>query len=235
MSQEMGVSRDGLVSQAVFMLGRLNGYVIPGKASAAPGAAMASAPVAPRVAPNARPTGMIAKPVATPVAPPKRPPPDPLEEDEPLPESSGSDDLPQDEAGNPFEDSNMGSAPSGGEEDEAPPPPEEDDAEVSPAVRKSAGPALTLIMVGREPFRVHGDTMVLGRGKHCDFVIESNRVSREHARLSREGSDWTIEDLGSSNGTFYGSSKEKITRRKIKDGDEYTFGTEKVKMSVRAR
>ena len=90
-------------------------------------------------------------------------------------------------------------------------------------------------MVGRDPYRVPGDTMVIGRGKHCDFVIESNRVSREHARLSRDGNEWTLEDLNSSNGTFFGTSKEKVTRRKIKDGDEFTFGTEKVKMSVRAR
>src|SRR5689334_25180158 len=31
MAKEMGVARDSLVSQAVFTLARLNGYVIPGK------------------------------------------------------------------------------------------------------------------------------------------------------------------------------------------------------------
>jgi hypothetical protein len=230
MSQEMGVPRDGLISQAVFMLGRLNGYVIPGKTSATadlrtPAPATAARPE------SRRPTGMMPKPGLA-AGPPRKPPPDP-HDDEPLPD--GADEgLPQDEDGNPFEDSNLAASPSGEEEQ---PPQEEEEPEVSPPPRKggATGTMLTLIMVGRDPYRVPGDSMVLGRGKHCDFVIESNRVSREHARLTRDGADWLLEDLNSSNGTFYGTSKEKVSRRKIKDGDEFTFGTEKVKMSVRAR
>src|SRR3954451_18983931 len=37
MAKEMGVARDSLVSQAVFTLARLNGYVIPGKVVLAQG------------------------------------------------------------------------------------------------------------------------------------------------------------------------------------------------------
>jgi pSer/pThr/pTyr-binding forkhead associated (FHA) protein len=58
-------------------------------------------------------------------------------------------------------------------------------------------------------------------------------VSREHARISRDGGDFVLEDLNSSNGTFFGAAKEKVTRpKKIKDGDEFTFGTEKVKFRI---
>jgi pSer/pThr/pTyr-binding forkhead associated (FHA) protein len=90
-----------------------------------------------------------------------------------------------------------------------------------------------VVMAGREPFKLTAESMLIGRGKHCDFVIESNRVSREHARISREANgDFLLEDLNSSNGTFYGASKEKISRRKVKDGDEFTFGTEKVKLRI---
>jgi pSer/pThr/pTyr-binding forkhead associated (FHA) protein len=64
-------------------------------------------------------------------------------------------------------------------------------------------------------------------------VIESNRVSREHCRIAREGADYVLEDLNSSNGTFFGPSKEKVTRRKIKDGDEFTLGTEKIRFQIR--
>jgi pSer/pThr/pTyr-binding forkhead associated (FHA) protein len=42
-----------------------------------------------------------------------------------------------------------------------------------------------------------------------------------------------LEDLNSSNGTFYGPAKEKISKRKIKDGDEFTLGTEKIKFQIR--
>jgi pSer/pThr/pTyr-binding forkhead associated (FHA) protein len=78
-----------------------------------------------------------------------------------------------------------------------------------------------------------GDSFTIGRGKSCDFVIDSNRVSREHVRILREGSEFVLEDLNSSNGTFYGPAKEKITRRKIKDGDEFTLGTEKIRFQIR--
>ena len=234
MSLEMGVPRDGLISQAVFMLGRLNGYVIPGKTSATGYLKPTPHSSIPVLKPSTgRPTGMMPKPpvASTPMG--RKPD---LLEDEPLPEESPPDDggLPPDEEGNPFEDSNVDPSPSG---EEPVPPQEEEEPELSPPPARKApsAPSLTLIMVGRDPYRVPGDTMVIGRGKHCDFVIESNRVSREHARLSRDGNEWTLEDLNSSNGTFFGTSKEKVTRRKIKDGDEFTFGTEKVKMSVRAR
>ena len=78
-----------------------------------------------------------------------------------------------------------------------------------------------------------GDVFTIGRGKSCEFVIDSNRVSREHVRILREGPDFVLEDLGSSNGTFFGPSKEKISKRKIKDGDEFTLGTEKIKFQIR--
>jgi pSer/pThr/pTyr-binding forkhead associated (FHA) protein len=96
--------------------------------------------------------------------------------------------------------------------------------------------SLVLTMPNRDPYKMTGDVTTIGRGKSCEFVIESNRVSREHARITREGGDFVLEDLGSSNGTFFGPNKEKLAAnrpRKLKDGDEFTFGTEKVKFTVR--
>ena len=42
--------------------------------------------------------------------------------------------------------------------------------------------------------------LILGRSKQCDLVLNDNRVSRNHARIYRMGSQWFIEDLGSTNG-----------------------------------
>lgn len=42
---------------------------------------------------------------------------------------------------------------------------------------------------------------VLGRDPGCDVVLDSSKVSRRHARLTLNFSEWLIEDLGSSNGT----------------------------------
>jgi sigma-B regulation protein RsbU (phosphoserine phosphatase) len=48
---------------------------------------------------------------------------------------------------------------------------------------------------------------VLGRLPECDIQIESNMVSRKHARVFSKGTDFLIEDLGSGNGTFVNGQK----------------------------
>jgi pSer/pThr/pTyr-binding forkhead associated (FHA) protein len=58
-------------------------------------------------------------------------------------------------------------------------------------------------------------------------------VSRKHAVIHRSGSDYTVEDMGSTNGTFV--NKKKIAPhapQAIKPGDEVRFG--KLALSVQA-
>ena len=43
---------------------------------------------------------------------------------------------------------------------------------------------------------------VIGRRSDCQIFVPDMRVSRQHARLWRQGEDWALEDLGSNNGTF---------------------------------
>ena len=45
----------------------------------------------------------------------------------------------------------------------------------------------------------------IGRSSDCGLVLTSRGVSRQHARASRAGTQVTIEDLGSHNGTFLNS------------------------------
>jgi hypothetical protein len=47
-----------------------------------------------------------------------------------------------------------------------------------------------------------GDLIVIGRAVENDVVITSKRVSREHARVRRDGWRVMLEDMGSTNGTF---------------------------------
>jgi pSer/pThr/pTyr-binding forkhead associated (FHA) protein len=213
MSSEMGVATDALVSQAVFTLARLNGFVVPGRMGASAAAPAARAAGTQSAPPSLKPAA--GKP------PPRRPEPEPEPE------------LPPEEEGNPFDEPEPPpeEAPSDAPADDFPDEPEPD--LVPPPRPVTKGPSLTVIMAGRDPYRMTGDVFTIGRGKSCDFVIESNRVSREHVRVTREGADFFLEDLNSSNGTFFGPSKEKVTRRKIKDGDEFTLGTEKIKFQIR--
>jgi len=100
-------------------------------------------------------------------------------------------------------------------------PPEPD-----PTPSPPPGRVLVLVADGRELERVQKDRFVIGRGKHCDLIINSGKVSREHAAIVRSGADWFIEDLGSSNGTWF--DKRRISRRQIQDGDEYYICAEKL-------
>ncbi|RNI21140.1 FHA domain-containing protein [Flexivirga caeni] len=52
-----------------------------------------------------------------------------------------------------------------------------------------------------------GRTIVVGRGLDCDLVITDALASRRHAELRLDGTQLTITDLGSSNGTFLDGSR----------------------------
>ncbi len=49
-------------------------------------------------------------------------------------------------------------------------------------------------------FPLAGESMTLGRDPTTDITIDSDAVSRRHARLDRRDSGWDITDLGSTNG-----------------------------------
>ncbi|HVN53487.1 MAG TPA: FHA domain-containing protein [Anaerolineaceae bacterium] len=64
--------------------------------------------------------------------------------------------------------------------------------------------------------------MIIGRDPACDIIIESPAVSRRHARIEVQGDRVTLEDLGSSNGTFIGV--ERITNQaELKPGDQFSI------------
>jgi hypothetical protein len=52
------------------------------------------------------------------------------------------------------------------------------------------------------PFPLGKDVIIIGRSPDNDIAIDDAEVSRHHARLTRRGNDWILEDLGSRNGTF---------------------------------
>jgi hypothetical protein len=46
-----------------------------------------------------------------------------------------------------------------------------------------------------------GHCFTIGRDGSCDLILADVTVSRRHARLERNGTDWLLQDLGSTNGT----------------------------------
>ena len=63
----------------------------------------------------------------------------------------------------------------------------------------------------------------IGRAEDADLVLEDAGISRHHARIGDEAGIVTIEDLGSSNGTFVNGEPVE-GRRPLRDGDEIQVG-----------
>ena len=49
--------------------------------------------------------------------------------------------------------------------------------------------------------------VLLGRNPECTLVLDDDFASGRHARIFLRDTGWLVEDLGSTNGTFLGSSK----------------------------
>ena len=232
MASQMGSERDALINQAMFMFARLNGFIESDKSAPSAGAGPAAKANGGR--PNPAPA-RAAPPVLAPVKEPMRRPDPPSQklDDDPVRREVAervletAAELERLIKGKNNQSQNM--------DDSVPEAPADDDmggVDVEePSNDSGAGPALYLMAEGGELDRIAKDRFVIGRGKHCDFVINSGKVSREHAVILRDGGEFFIEDLGSSNGTWF--NKQRIKRRKVEDGDEYFICSEKVKLVFR--
>ncbi|MFZ5440532.1 MAG: FHA domain-containing protein [Myxococcota bacterium] len=234
MANQMGSDRDALINQAMFMFARLNGFLdsAGGASASAVGGAVKPAPAAaaaPRPAPApARPAAPAAPPMLKPVA--QQPASGAMDDDPVRREVQERVLETAAELERLIKSKNQNNAP----------PPEQSmesedgggDVDVDMGGAEAGGaPALYMMLEGGELDRIAKERFVIGRGKHCDFVINSGKVSREHAVIVRDGGEFFLEDLGSSNGTWF--NKQRIKRRKIEDGDEYFICSEKVKFVYR--
>jgi len=64
-----------------------------------------------------------------------------------------------------------------------------------------------------------GDSAVLGRHPDCDVVLDVGAVSRQHARITKSGDDYLVEDLQSRNGTFLNGARVE-GQAKLSENDE---------------
>jgi EAL domain-containing protein (putative c-di-GMP-specific phosphodiesterase class I) len=72
------------------------------------------------------------------------------------------------------------------------------------------GEAPHRILLDQVPFRI-------GRSMTAHYVIYSRQVSKEHTEIVREGKDFRIRDLGSTNGTFVNG--QRIAESALSNGD----------------
>ncbi len=98
-------------------------------------------------------------------------------------------------------------------------------AHMAPA--RPAAPARPLArlvdVVTGDTYELTSARATVGRERSvADVVLRDPNVSRRHAELTFTGSDWSIEDLNSTNGTMV--NNRRITRCPLRNGDVLTFG-----------
>ena len=78
-------------------------------------------------------------------------------------------------------------------------------------------------VVSGESHAITSAQVTIGRERSVsDIALRDPNVSRRHAQLTFTGSDWSIEDLNSTNGTLV--NNRRITRCPLRNGDLLTFG-----------
>lgn len=105
------------------------------------------------------------------------------------------------------------------------------DSEFSAEAHQGAVDALTpgsaLLVVKRGPnagsrFLLDQDVTTAGRHPDSDIFLDDVTVSRRHAEFRREGSGYTVHDVGSLNGTYV--NRERIDAAPLSGGDEVQIG-----------
>ncbi|MBE7186754.1 FHA domain-containing protein [Jatrophihabitans endophyticus] len=110
-------------------------------------------------------------------------------------------------------------------------PGSDSDTEFSAEAHQGAVDALTpgsaLLVVKRGPnagsrFLLDQDVTSAGRHPDSDIFLDDVTVSRRHAEFRREGSGYTVHDVGSLNGSYV--NRERIDAAPLSGGDEVQIG-----------
>ncbi len=71
------------------------------------------------------------------------------------------------------------------------------------------------VVLGESPVEI-------GRGSSCNLIVDSDSLSRRHARIEWTGTGHRVVDLGSTNGSFVNAMR--ITSHDLRDGDRVQLG-----------
>lgn len=73
-----------------------------------------------------------------------------------------------------------------------------------------------------ESYVLLGNRIVIGRSEKADIRLNDTKASREHAEVTKVGSEWVATDLGSQNGIVV--NDKKITQKALTEGDKLIVG-----------
>jgi hypothetical protein len=93
----------------------------------------------------------------------------------------------------------------------------------SPA--KSIGRTFQASEEGREDIIIKTFPAVIGKMvTNSDYIINDSKVSRMHAKVHKEGEDYFLEDLNSTNGTYINEMRlEPYEKKQLTSGDRIKF------------
>ena len=74
-----------------------------------------------------------------------------------------------------------------------------------------------------EMYKIETEETIIGRGQRAHIRLFDDGISREHARVSVEGSRIILHDLGSTNGTYCNGLK--VDKKELADGDKILVGS----------
>jgi hypothetical protein len=87
----------------------------------------------------------------------------------------------------------------------------------------AAGPPAKLLLEGSsDEWTLDGERAVIGRLSGSEVEIQDPGASRQHAEIRRDGEDFVVVDLGSTNGTLLNDSP--VSESTLEDGDRITIG-----------
>jgi two-component system, cell cycle response regulator len=86
--------------------------------------------------------------------------------------------------------------------------------------------AYLVVMAGSnvgEMYKLDKDQLVIGRGDKADLRLLDDGISRDHARVVKDGGEMVLEDMGSTNGTYCNGTR--VTRQGLSEGDKILLGS----------
>ena len=74
-----------------------------------------------------------------------------------------------------------------------------------------------------EMYKLDKEQLVIGRGDKADLRLLDDGISRDHARVVKDGAAMVLEDMGSTNGTYCNGAR--VTRQALSEGDKILLGS----------
>jgi len=68
--------------------------------------------------------------------------------------------------------------------------------------------------------------ILIGRKGDADVVLNNQHVSRHHAKLVKTSDGYSLQDLGSTHGTFINESR--VEAQVLKHGDKISLGKDRI-------